>query len=174
MCFNTHNIPTGVSDCHNLISTTIKGNLPVQDKRKCIYSHYENNVKIILDKHAPLKTRYPRKNPLPCMNSTLTKAIHRVHMLCSNYTKQRNGRTWKKYRKQRNLVNKLKKNSTKNYFLERCSGGAKSCDFWKTMKPFFSKKSNSGEQKIIQNEKQQNCKRYQTSYRTFQYFFSLL
>ena len=108
------------------------------------------------------------------MNSTLRKAIHSVHMLCSNYTKQRNGRTWEKYRKQRNLVNKLKKNSTKNYFLERCSGGAKSCDFWKTMKPFFSKKSNSGEQKIIQNEKQQNCKRYQTSYRTFQYFFSLL
>jgi hypothetical protein len=24
---------------------------------------------------------------------------------------------------------------------------AKSCDFWKTMKPFFSKKSNAGEQK---------------------------
>ena len=89
---------------HNLISTTIKGNLPVQDKRKCIYSNYENNVKIILDKHAPLKTRYPRKNPLPCMNSTLRKAIHSVHMLCSNYTKQRNGRTWEKYRKQRNLV----------------------------------------------------------------------
>lgn len=36
MCFNSHNIPTGVSDCHNLISTTIKGNLPVQDKKKNI------------------------------------------------------------------------------------------------------------------------------------------
>jgi hypothetical protein len=80
-----------------LISTTIKGNLPVQDKRKIsyrshihfdidkfdsdlqkvvisknsdiknaseinyIYSNYEKNVKTILDKHAPLKTRYPRK-----------------------------------------------------------------------------------------------------------------
>jgi hypothetical protein len=32
-------------------------------------------------------------------------------------------------------------------FLERCSSAAKSCDFWKTMKPFFSKKSNAGEQK---------------------------
>jgi hypothetical protein len=40
----------------------------------------------------------------------------------------------------------------KNYFLERCSGGAKPCDFWKTMQPFFSKKSNSGEQKIVLNE----------------------
>jgi hypothetical protein len=49
------------------------------------------------------------------MNSTLRKAIHRKHMLYSNYTKQRNGENWEKYRKQTNLVNKLKK---KNYFLE--------------------------------------------------------
>jgi hypothetical protein len=55
-------------------------------------------------------------------------------MLYSNYTKQRNGETWEKNRKQTNLVNKLKK---KNNFLERCCGGAKSCDFWKTMKPFL-------------------------------------
>jgi hypothetical protein len=67
------------------ISTTIKGNLTVQDKRKCIYSNYENNVKIILDKHAPLKTRYPRKNPLPCMNSKLRKAIHRIHVMFQLY-----------------------------------------------------------------------------------------
>ena len=73
-------------------------------------------------------------------------------MLYSNYTKQRNGKTWETYRKQRNLVNKLKKNSMKNYFLERCSGGSKPCDFWKTMEPFFSKKSNSGEQKLVLNE----------------------
>ena len=85
MCFHTHNIPTRVSDCHNLISTTIKGNLTVQDKRKCIYSNYENNVKIVLDKHAPLKTRYSRKNPLPCMNSKLRKAIHRIHVMFQLY-----------------------------------------------------------------------------------------
>jgi hypothetical protein len=33
--------------------------------------------------------------------------------------------------------------------LERYSGGAKTCNFWTTVKPFFSKKCNSGEQKII-------------------------
>jgi hypothetical protein len=33
--------------------------------------------------------------------------------------------------------------------LEGCSGGAKTCNFWTTIKPFFSKKYNSGEQKII-------------------------
>jgi hypothetical protein len=40
----------------------------------------------------------------------------------------------------------------KTYFLERCSGGTKSGDFWKTIKPFFSKKGSSGEQIIVLNE----------------------
>jgi hypothetical protein len=31
-------------------------------------------------------------------------------------------------------------------------GGTKSGDFWKTIKPFFSKKGSSGEQKIVLNE----------------------
>ena len=71
-------------------------------------------------------------------------------MLYTQYTKQRNAKTWEKFRQQRNLVTKLKKKSMKNYFLERCcSGGAKTCTFWTTIKPFFSKKCNSGEQKII-------------------------
>ena len=27
-CFKTLNFPTGISDCHNFISTTVKGQLP--------------------------------------------------------------------------------------------------------------------------------------------------
>ena len=38
------------------------------------------------------------------MNSKLRNAIHRKHILYSNYAKQSNGKTWEKYRKQRNLV----------------------------------------------------------------------
>jgi hypothetical protein len=37
----------------------------------------------------------------------------------------------------------------KKVFLERCTGGAKNVNFWKTVKPFFSKKCNSGDQNII-------------------------
>ena len=37
----------------------------------------------------------------------------------------------------------------KTYFLERCTGGAKNVNFWKTVKPFFFKKCNSGDQNII-------------------------
>ena len=70
-------------------------------------------------------------------------------MFYSQYTKTRNTKTWEKFRKQRNLVTKLKKNSMKTYFLERCTGGTKNVNFWKPVKPFFSKKCNSGDQNII-------------------------
>jgi hypothetical protein len=73
------------------------------------------------------------------MNSEIRGAIYRKHMLYAQYTKQRNAKTWEKFRQQRNLVTKLKKKSMKN-LLERCSGGAKTCNFWTTIKPFFSKK----------------------------------
>jgi hypothetical protein len=39
-CFNTLNLPTGVSDYHNLISTTIKGHLPAQQRSKITYRSY--------------------------------------------------------------------------------------------------------------------------------------
>ena len=63
--------------------------------------------------------------------------------------KNRNNQTWEKFRQQRNFVNKLKRKFTKTYFLERCSGGTKTTDVWNTVKPFFSKKCQSGDQKII-------------------------
>jgi hypothetical protein len=55
------------------------------------------------------------------MNSELREAIYRKHMFYSQYTKNRNTKTLEKFRKQRNLVTKLKKNSMKAYFLERCT-----------------------------------------------------
>ena len=50
------------------------------------------------------------------------------------------------------MVNKLKRKSENNYFQERCVGGSKSGDFWSTMKPYFSKKSYSSNNKIILQE----------------------
>ena len=96
----------------------------------------------VLNKHAPIKTRQRRKNPLPCMNSELRRAIYYKHMLYTQYTKKRNSKTGEKFRKQRNLVTKLKKISIKYYFLERCSVGAKNSNFWTTIKPLFSKTKN--------------------------------
>jgi hypothetical protein len=44
------------------------------------------------------------------------------------------------YRKQRNVVTKLKNKSVNNYFIERCAGGPKCKDFWPTVKHFLTNK----------------------------------
>jgi hypothetical protein len=183
LCFKSQNVPTGVSDCHNIISTVIKGEVLHEPKKlryyrsyktfdienfnddieqikinqtchevDSVYNEYEKDFINVLNKHAPIKSRYQRKKPLPCMNQELRRAVYRKQMLYSQFTKCQSNKNWEKFRKQRNFVTKLKRKSMKTYFLERCSGGTKSGDFWKTIKPFFSKKGSSGEQKIVLNE----------------------
>jgi hypothetical protein len=44
---------------------------------------------------------------------------------------------------------KTEKRSVRTYFLERCIGGHKANNFWHTVKPFLSKKSTGGQQKIV-------------------------
>ena len=41
-CFNIQNCPTGISDCHNIISVTIKRNVPVQKRKIITYRSYKN------------------------------------------------------------------------------------------------------------------------------------
>jgi hypothetical protein len=61
-------------------------------------------------------------------------------MLFNKYNKIRSRDNWEKYRTQRNLVNKIKRKSTREYFIERCVGGPKQKDFWPTIKPFITNK----------------------------------
>ena len=42
-----------------------------------------------------------------------------------------------------------------SYFIERCTGGCKSTDFWKTIKPYLSKKATSSQNKIVLKENNQ-------------------
>jgi hypothetical protein len=83
------------------------------------------------------------------MNRELRKAIYNKQMLRNKFEKYHTDKTWEAYRKQCNLVTKLKKRSVRTYFLERCIGGHKANNFWHTVKPFLSKKSTGGQQKIV-------------------------
>ena len=93
--------------------------------------------------------KYPERDSQPSMNSDLRKAIYKKKMLHNKYNKYRNEINWELYRRQRNYVPKLKKQSIKHYFFERCSGGPKSSDFWPTIKPFLSSKSAKSKNDII-------------------------
>ena len=92
-------------------------------------------------------------------------------MFYTKYTKNKNAKTWEEYRKKRNIVNKLKKKSINNYFQERCVGGCKSVDFWKTIKPFMSKKAISSQSKIILNEDDNICSENQEVSEIFNNFY---
>jgi hypothetical protein len=51
------------------------------------------------------------------MNKTLRRMTH------NKFLKDKSKKNWEAYRKQRNLVTKLKKQSIRTYFYERCVGG---------------------------------------------------
>jgi hypothetical protein len=50
------------------------------------------------------------------MNRELRKAIYNKQMLRNKFEKYHTDKTWEAYRKQRNLVTKLKKRSVRTYF----------------------------------------------------------
>jgi hypothetical protein len=97
---------------------------------------------------------------LVCCNILKVKIVINIHMISYfHYTRVCRGVIYhimpnficySREKRVKNLVTKLKTKSMKNYLLECCSGGAKTCNFGTTVKPFCSKKKcNSGEQKII-------------------------
>ena len=108
-----------------------------------------NTIKNVIDRHTPIKTRKIRNHSSPAMNGEWRRAIYKKNMLKNNFFKFKSQSYWKAYRKQRNYCTRLKKISIKKFFGERCDGGTKSQNFWKTIKPFLSKKSGSGDTDII-------------------------
>ena len=104
------------------------------------YENFNNKLIHIVDKHAPLKERKILPKQIPYMNKTLKSAVYKKKMLYNKFQKFNTTKNWEAYRLQRNLVTKLKKQSVNNYFIERCTGGPKSKDFWPTVKPFLSNK----------------------------------
>ena len=112
-------------------------------------STYISHLNVIIDKHAPLKTRYIKNNQVPYMNDKLRKAINVKGMMYRKYLKNSNEQTLEAYRHQRNLVTRLKKQSIKQYFDIKCEKSDRnSKSFWETIKPFFSNKSPNSCSKI--------------------------
>ena len=120
-----------------------------------IYWAHERLLSEVVDIHAPIKERKTQTKKPSYMNGELRRAVYKKHMLFNKYKKCRTSLNWDNYRKQRNLVTKIKKQSMRVYFYERCAGGPKSKDFWPTIKPFLSKKGSDGGNEVIlcENEK---------------------
>ena len=57
------------------------------------------------------------------------------------------------------------------YFQERCVGGTRSDNFWKTIKPWLSKKNTSGPNKVILTENSKLITKQNEVSETFNSFF---
>ena len=93
----------------------------------------------LLDKHAPKKEKIIRKNDFHCMTKELRKAIYHRNRLRNKYFKIRSNGYLTLYKMQRNKVTAIKRKEISKYFEEKCKEGTKNKDFWKAVKPIFSK-----------------------------------
>jgi hypothetical protein len=135
-CYKHFNDESFLSELSDIISSNNITN----------YTDFERIVSSILDKHAPLKTKYLRANNRPHVTKSLRKAIMTRFRFKNIANSTKDPEDWRNYCKQRNLVVKLNRQAKISYFNSadiKVSG-----NFWKTCKPFFSDKSITGGDKI--------------------------
>ena len=108
------------------------------------YTSFETIFNRVLDKHAPIKKKFVRANDKPFMTRALRKAVMLRSRLRNRYNKDQTVENWNKFRKHRNSCVKLFRREKRNYYNNLdISLVIDNKKFWKTVKPFFSDKSQS-------------------------------
>jgi len=115
------------------------GAVDQSDSAEEAFNTLHNQLHALLDKHAPKKTRIIRRTDFHCMTKELRKAILIRNQLRNKYYKWRSSHYLALYRSQRNIVTSIKRREIRKYFEEKCKSGSSNKDFWKAIKPFFSK-----------------------------------
>jgi len=101
--------------------------------------YFQKVFESVVEQHAPTKVKKIKAQQVPFMNSELRKAINRKAALRKKYYTYKTQNSWESYKKQRNLVNKLKRKAKQEYFNKQCNNNLiNNQSFWKTVKPFFS------------------------------------
>ncbi len=104
------------------------------------YWLYSKLFSEVLDEYAPLKNRTIKRKQVPYMNARLRKEMYCRNNLRNKYYKNRSKESWELYRKQRNKVTALHRESIKQYFgKSREDGSGKT--FWRTVKPYMTDKT---------------------------------
>ena len=104
----------------------------------------------VIDSNAPRKQRIIKHKQLPYMNNNLRKAINVKASYRRKFQKSKCQESWQKFKKQRNLVNKLKRTSLRKYFDENCNTQkSKGKHFWDVVKPFMTNNVKLGNRNII-------------------------
>ena len=141
-----------------LFKKTLSGKLSRLESNS--YNEFEKTFLTVLNKQAPLKTKFVRHNNNPFMTKELRKAIIKRSQLKNRYNKNHNYL----YKKQRSFCVSLLRNTKRNYFKNvKMQDITDNKKFWKTIPPYFSDKEYNqtkrtivGKDSIITDEKR-NC-----------------
>ena len=179
----TRAIETGLSDHHCLIISSLKSRFQKLPPKKLVYrdkknfdeKSYLNDLKMldfneicskanaynalsekvreIIDKHAPLKTKYLRGNNAPFMTKELRKAIMNRSRLTNRYNRWKSRENFLKLEESRNNVKKLTFTAKKDFFKNASEDGIMTNKkFWKVMKPLMTNKGVLSSNAIIIQE----------------------
>ena len=116
------------------------------------HAAFENNFVLILDKHAPKKTKILRGNQKSHFNKNLRQQIMIRSRLKNKANKSKNPIDISRFKRQRNLVANLNKQAKLQYF-EKLSVDCNSKPFWNACKPYFSNKNSNIKENIMLLEK---------------------
>ena len=94
-------------------------NLTSVDDVNKVYYNFQAAFVDVIDKHIPMEKRRSIITPAHYMNKELRGAIYKQKMYHNKFLQNKSDANWEVYRKQRNLVTKIKRNSIKTYFYER-------------------------------------------------------
>ena len=170
-CFQKSSVfETGLSDFHKLIVTVMKSHIPKQQPKIIKYRNYKgfNETKFrseltnildlnihesrnieffkniflkVLNKHAPIKTKYLRANHSPFVTKELSKAIMLRLKLRNQYLKYKSKEARARFKIQRNLCVTLLRKTKRDYYENLDLGNVDdSKKFWNTVKPLFGTK----------------------------------
>lgn len=107
-----------------------------------LWNDWKTKFLAIADAHAPLVTRKVRSEYAPWLTNEIKNKIYLRDSLKKRAVKTGSSRTHEEYKKTRNEVNKLVKNTKANYFkcaLNQCNKNPR--DMWKTISKLTNKKS---------------------------------
>jgi len=120
----------------------IMSRIQVEENPSIKYSILQECLVTTINKHAPkIKIKVVGKE-LPRISKELRKAILKRNMCRNKFFKRRCNTTFVEYRKWRNKVNDIKRKENRLFFKDKCTGGPKNVNFWKTVKPYFNKQGN--------------------------------
>ena len=86
-----------------------------------IWGHWSALYKNILDRHAPVKKKWVRRDQLPWMSPEIPHEIARHNRLFKRYRKNPTNNLWVAYKQQRIKVTSLKRKGIKDFFCNEAS-----------------------------------------------------